>query len=182
MVALIGAAVALILVSPKEDPQPILEKVEWSVLLFFASLFVIVGGMEHSGAIGILAEKMASLASGNLVVAAILIMVISAVASAAVDNIPFTMAMIPVILHLESQGVPVNILWWSLALGVGFGGNGTPIGSTANVVVVAKSEQTDDPITFMRWIKSGSVAMIATVLVAALAIALFPEWLSGPHR
>jgi Na+/H+ antiporter NhaD/arsenite permease-like protein len=182
MVALIGAAIALILVTPKSDPQPILEKVEWSVLLFFAALFVIVGGMEHAGAIGILANKMAGLASGNLVVAAVIIMAISAVASAAVDNIPFTMAMIPVILHLESQGVPVNILWWSLALGVGFGGNGTPIGSTANVVVVAKSEQTDDPITFMRWIKSGSAVMLATVLVAAIAIMLFPEWLSGPHR
>lgn len=182
MVALIGAAIALLLVSPKKDPQPILEKVEWSVLLFFAALFVIVGGMEHAGAIGILANKMAELASGNLVVAAVLIMAISAVASAAVDNIPFTMAMIPVILHLESQGVPVNILWWSLALGVGFGGNGTPIGSTANVVVVAKSEQTDDPITFMRWFKSGSLAMIATVMVAAAAILMFPHWLEGPYR
>jgi Na+/H+ antiporter NhaD/arsenite permease-like protein len=182
MVALIGAAIALILVTPKSDPQPILEKVEWSVLLFFAALFVIVGGMEHAGAIGILANKMAGLASGNLVVAAVIIMAISAVASAAVDNIPFTMAMIPVILHLESQGVPVNILWWSLALGVGFGGNGTPIGSTANVVVVAKSEQTDDPITFMRWFKSGSIAMLVTVLVAAAAIMLFPHWLEGPYR
>jgi Na+/H+ antiporter NhaD/arsenite permease-like protein len=172
----------LILVTPKSDPQPILEKVEWSVLLFFAALFVIVGGMEHAGAIGILANKMAGLASGNLVVAAVIIMAISAVASAAVDNIPFTMAMIPVILHLESQGVPVNILWWSLALGVGFGGNGTPIGSTANVVVVAKSEQTDDPITFMRWFKSGSIAMLVTVLVAAAAIMLFPHWLEGPYR
>ncbi len=182
MVALIGAAIALLLVSPKEDPQPILEKVEWSVLLFFAALFIIVGGLEHAGTIGILADYMSSLASGNLVTAAILIMCISAVASAAVDNIPFTMAMIPVIQHLETQGVPTNILWWSLALGVGFGGNGTPIGSTANVVVVAKSEQTDDPITFMRWFKSGSLAMIATVAVAAAAIYFFPHWLEGPYR
>ena len=182
MVALIGAAIALLLVSPKKDPQPILEKVEWSVLLFFAALFVIVGGLEHAGAIGILANKIADLASGNIVVAAISIMWISAIASAAVDNIPFTMAMIPVIQYLETKGVPVNILWWSLALGVGFGGNGTPIGSTANVVVVAKSEQTDDPITFMRWFKSGSVAMIATCLVAMAAIAIFPHWLEGPYR
>jgi Na+/H+ antiporter NhaD/arsenite permease-like protein len=107
---------------------------------------------------------------------------ISAIASAAVDNIPFTMAMIPVIQNLESLGVPVNILWWSLALGVGFGGNGTPIGSTANVVVVAKSEQTDDPITFKRWFKSGSIAMLVTCIVATLAIIVFHTWLEGPHR
>jgi Na+/H+ antiporter NhaD/arsenite permease-like protein len=115
-------------------------------------------------------------------VAAVVIMWVSAVASAAVDNIPFTMAMIPVIQNLESLGVPVNILWWSLALGVGFGGNGTPIGSTANVVVVAKSEQTDDPITFARWFKSGSIVMLLTCIVATIAIILLPEWLSGPHR
>ncbi|NOQ45226.1 MAG: citrate transporter [Desulfobulbaceae bacterium] len=182
MVALIGAAVALLIITPTKDPQPILEKVEWSVLLFFAALFIIVGGMEHAGALGILATSVADLASGNIVVAAIAIMWISAIASAAVDNIPFTMAMIPVILHLESQGIPVNILWWSLALGVGFGGNGTPIGSTANVVVVAKSEQTDDPITFVRWFKSGSIVMFVTCMIAMIAIYLMPEWLSGPHR
>jgi len=182
MVALIGAAVALLLITPRRDPQPILEKVEWSVLLFFAALFVIVGGLEHSGVLGFLATQVSQLASGNLVVAAVAIMWISAIASAAVDNIPFTMAMIPVILHLETQGVPVNILWWSLALGVGFGGNGTPIGSTANVVVVAKSEKTDDPITFARWFKSGSIAMLVTCIVATLCIVLFPGWLEGPYR
>jgi Na+/H+ antiporter NhaD/arsenite permease-like protein len=182
MVALIGAALCLILITPTRDPQPILEKVEWSVLLFFAALFVIVGGMEHSGVLGYLANSVSALAHGNLVIAAVAIMWISALASAAVDNIPFTMAMIPVIQNLESLGVPVNILWWSLALGVGFGGNGTPIGSTANVVVVAKSEQTDDPITFKRWFKSGTVAMLATCIVATFAIILFHTWLEGPHR
>jgi Na+/H+ antiporter NhaD/arsenite permease-like protein len=92
------------------------------------------------------------------------------------------MAMIPVIQNLETLGVPVNILWWSLALGVGFGGNGTPIGSTANVVVVAKSEQTDDPITFKRWFKSGSIAMLVTCIVATVCIIVFHSWLMGPHR
>jgi len=182
MVALIGASVALLLITPRRDPQPILEKVEWSVLLFFAALFVIVGGLEHSGVLSYLATQVSGLAAGNLVVAAVAIMWISAIASAAVDNIPFTMAMIPVILHLESQGVPVNILWWSLALGVGFGGNGTPIGSTANVVVVAKSEKTDQPITFAIWFKSGSIAMLVTCIVATLCIVLLPSWLEGPYR
>jgi Na+/H+ antiporter NhaD/arsenite permease-like protein len=182
MVALIGASLCLIIITPTRDPQPILEKVEWSVLLFFAALFVIVGGMEHSGVLGYLATSLSGLAHGNLIVAAVVIMWVSAVASAAVDNIPFTMAMIPVIQNLETLGVPVNILWWSLALGVGFGGNGTPIGSTANVVVVAKSEQTDDPITFKRWFKSGSIAMLVTCIVATVCIIVFHSWLMGPHR
>jgi Na+/H+ antiporter NhaD/arsenite permease-like protein len=182
MVALIGASISLICVTPMRDPQPILQHVEWSVLLFFAALFVIVGGMEHAGVLHYLATAVSALAHQNLIVAAVAIMWISAIASAAVDNIPFTMAMIPVIQNLESLGVPVNILWWSLALGVGFGGNGTPIGSTANVVVVAKSEQTDDPITFKRWFKSGTVAMLATCIVATICIIVFHDWLMGPHR
>lgn len=176
MVALIGAALALILVTPTKDPQPILEKVEWSVLLFFAALFVIVGGLEHAGVLEHLAKGITSLTDGNIVLAALAVLWISAFMSAIVDNIPFTVAMIPVISYLETQGVPINILWWALVLGVGFGGNGTPIGSTANVVIVAKSEQTDDPITFKKWLKSGSSAMFATLIVASLAIMIFSEY------
>jgi len=115
-------------------------------------------------------------------VAAVAILWISAIASAIVDNIPFTMAMIPVIQNLESLGVPVNILWWSLAFGVGFGGNGTPIGSTANVVCVAKSEQTDDPITFRTWLLSGTSTMIITVIIAMICIVIFSDYFMGPHR
>jgi Na+/H+ antiporter NhaD/arsenite permease-like protein len=179
MVALIGAALAMLLVNPKKDPQPILEKVEWSVLLFFAALFVIVGGLEHSGVLGALAENIASVANGNPIVAALAILWISAIMSAIVDNIPFTVAMIPVLAYLEGQGVPTNLLWWSLALGVGFGGNATPIGSTANIVVVAKSEQTDTPITFKSWLKSGTSAAFATLVVASIVIVLFSTYLSA---
>jgi Na+/H+ antiporter NhaD/arsenite permease-like protein len=185
MVALIGAALAFLIVTPKKDPQPILEKVEWSVLLFFAALFVIVGGLEHAGVLEHLATGISSLAGGNIVVAALAILWISAIMSAIVDNIPFTVAMIPVLTYL---GTPVamggggieeiNLLWWALALGVGFGGNGTPIGSTANIVVVAKSEQTDDPITFKKWMKSGAAAMFVTLIVASIGIFLFSTYLA----
>ncbi len=178
MVALIGAALALILVSPKNDPQPILEKVEWSVLLFFSALFVIVGGLEHAGVLGALASQISTLAGGSPIVAALSILWISAFMSAIVDNIPFTVAMIPVITYLETQGISTNILWWSLALGVGFGGNATPIGSTANIVVVAKSEQTDTPITFRSWLKSGTAASLTTLVVASIAIIVFSGFFS----
>ncbi len=178
MVALIGAALALMLVNPKKDPQPILEKVEWSVLIFFSALFVIVGGLEHAGVLEVLASNIAGMANGNPAFAALAILWISAFMSAIVDNIPFTVAMIPVLTYLESQGVPTNLLWWSLALGVGFGGNATPIGSTANIVVVAKSEQTDTPITFKSWLKSGTSAALATLVVASITIVTFSSFLS----
>ncbi|MCK5415899.1 ArsB/NhaD family transporter [Candidatus Parcubacteria bacterium] len=177
MVALIGASLALILVAPTKDPQKILEKVEWSVLGFFAALFVIVGGLEHAGVLEQLAYAISNLARGDIVIAALAILWISAIMSAIIDNIPFTVAMIPVIGYLETQGIPVNLLWWALALGVGFGGNGTPIGSTANIVVVAKSEQTDTPITFRSWLKSGSITMVSTLIVASIAIFFFADYL-----
>ena len=170
-VAMIGAALALILVQP--EPDSILRDVHWSVLLFFASLFVVVGGVEKAGLLHVIADKISGMASGNLVLTCILVIWVSAFLSAIVDNIPFTIAMIPVIHHLETQGINVSPLWWALALGVGFGGNGTPIGSTANIVTVSVSERTNTPITFKIWIKSGSQVMLATCTMATIIMVVF---------
>ncbi len=178
-VAIIGAVLVLLLVSLTKDPQNIFAKLEWSVLGFFVALFVMVGGLEHSGAIKQITDIILNNSGGNMVSMAIMLLWISAFASALIDNIPFTMAMIPVLLNMQTvNNSSVNLLWWALAMGVGFGGNGTPIGSTANVVVVSKSEETDDPITFMKWFKSGTIATIATCLVGTVAILLFHEYLS----
>ena len=177
MVALIGAALTLLLVSPKKDPQTILEKTELSVLVFFAALFVLVGGMEHAGVLQSAADLIVAGAADNILLTAIVVLWVSAILSALVDNIPFTVAMIPVIASLQKSGVDVNLLWWALVFGVGFGGNGSPIGSTANVIVVSKSEYTDHPITFKSWFKSGTVVMLATCLVATIAIALLHDFL-----
>ncbi len=176
MVALIGAALALIIVSPKHDPQHMLEKCELSVLLFFGSLFVIVGGLEHAGVLERVADLLTAGASENLLLTAIIILWSSAILSAIVDNIPLTVAMIPIIGFLGTQGVPIEILWWALVFGVGFGGNGSPIGSTAGVIVVAKSEKTDNPITFIDWIKQGAPVMIIGLVVATLGLTLFTEF------
>lgn len=173
MIALMGAAAILLLVTATKDPQPIIEKTELSVLLFFASLFVAVGGLEHAGVLESLAHMITSSAESNLLLTAIVILWVSAIASAIVDNIPLTVAMIPIILHLESSGIPVSLLWWALVFGVGFGGNGSPIGSTAGIIVVSKSEQTDEPITFKKWLKSGAVATIVGLVFATGAITLF---------
>jgi Na+/H+ antiporter NhaD/arsenite permease-like protein len=178
LVALIGAAIAFMWVRP--DPDEILKEVEWSVLLFFACLFIAVGGLEGAGILDIAAERIGHYATGNLIVTTLILIWASAILSAIVDNIPFTMAMIPVILHLETQGINVTPLWWALALGVGFGGNGTPIGSSAGIVTVAMSERTRFPITFKTWFKSGSILMVANCLLASILVVIFFKFLSTP--
>jgi Na+/H+ antiporter NhaD/arsenite permease-like protein len=178
MVAIIGATLTLLLVTIKKDPQPILEKVEWSVLGFFVALFILVGSLKHTGAIDHLTALIVDHAGSSEVKTALTILWVSAIASAIIDNIPFTMAMIPVILQMETDGMGyTHLYWWALALGVGFGGNGSPIGSTANVVVVSKSAETDEPITFKTWFKSGTLATIVTCIVASIAIIFFHDWL-----
>lgn len=176
MVALIGAALALIWIAPQHDPQEIIEKCELSVLLFFGSLFVIVGGLELSGVLERAAAFITSGADSNILLTALIILWTSAILSAIVDNIPLTVAMIPIIAYLGTQGIPIEILWWALAFGVGFGGNGSPIGSTAGVIVVAKSEKTENPISFIDWMKQGVPTMILGLLVATAALTFFTEF------
>ena len=133
-VALSAAGVALVWVRP--DVKKTLEHVEWSVLIFFAALFVMVGGLGSRGSIGIAGQ---AYSKGPVSIPPVLfgVIVIWVVAglSAVVDNIPITIAMIPVIQGLGAAGMDIGPLWWALAFGAGFGGNGTIIGSTANIVV-----------------------------------------------
>ena len=178
MVALIGASLSLIMVAPKHDPQGVIEKCELSVLLFFASLFVIVGGLEHAGVLERMAHLLTAGAEGNLLMTALTILWASAILSAIVDNIPLTVAMIPIIGYLGASGLPVDLLWWALVFGVGFGGNGSPIGSTAGVIVVAKSEKTAHPISFMDWIKQGAPTMFAGLIIASVALTVFTQYYS----
>jgi Na+/H+ antiporter NhaD/arsenite permease-like protein len=175
-VAMIGAAIALLWVRP--DVDQVLKDVEWSVLLFFAALFVAVGGLEAAGVLSALGQVLAALAGSNLVVSSLLLLCGAAFLSAVVDNIPFTIAMIPVIHYLDSVGIPTTALWWALALGAGFGGNGTPIGSTAGVLTMQLSEKTHTPITFKIWQRSGLIVTIATCLVASVFLVVFLGWMN----
>lgn len=170
-VALFGAAVALILIRPKNIDE-ILKDVEWSVLIFFTSLFITVGGLEASGVLKLLGGSILGYASSNLLLTTIIVLWASGFISAIVDNIPFTMAVIPLILYLGNQGINVMPLWWALALGAGFGGNGTPIGASANVVVINLSEKTEHPITFKLWLKSGAVVTFVSLILATLWVML----------
>jgi Na+/H+ antiporter NhaD/arsenite permease-like protein len=165
-VALSAAAVALLVIRP--PLEAILKKVEWSVLLFFGALFVIVGGLEKAGALDLLVSLLDYGTGFPPVVLGILVIWVVAVLSAVVDNVPITIALIPVIQGLGETGINPEPLWWALAFGAGFGGNGTIIGSSANIVVATLSEKTRSPISAGQWIRRGLPVMIVTCLIASL--------------
>jgi Na+/H+ antiporter NhaD/arsenite permease-like protein len=169
-VAFIGVAIAMLVVP--SDPEKLLREVEWSVLLFFACLFVAVGGLEAAGIMHALADYLAHFASVHIMLAAVLMIWIAALLSGIVDNIPFTIAMVPVLKGLEAKGLAVEPLWWALALGVGFGGNATPIGASANIVAISMSEQAGWPIPFRTWLRSGLLATVVSCVVGTLVFVL----------
>ena len=151
------------------------EKVEWAALLFFAALFILVGAMDNVGYLKDLANWIFDEFGNNHVMLAVAIIWISAIASAIVDNIPFTAAMIPVIIAIGEADPTMDIapLFWALALGAGFGGNATPIGSSANVVTIAISERSPQPITTGEWMRIGVPIMLITCTLASISMIIF---------
>jgi Na+/H+ antiporter NhaD/arsenite permease-like protein len=170
-IAMAGAGVALLWIRP--NTQELFERIEWNVLIFFMALFIMVGGLEASGVLDLIAEAMIDAASLNPVLLGIIFIWVVAILSAIVDNIPITIALIPVILQLGAAGINTAPLWWALAFGAGFGGNGTIIGSSANIVVASVSERTRTPITSAMWSKRGLPAMIAACTIASILYAIF---------
>lgn len=186
MVSALGLTM-LLFVSRNIQLDQVLEEVEMSLLLFFVSLFIMIGGVEHSHFLKFLGVQLLPLVTDDLLFASIVLMWVAAVLSAMIDNIPFTAAMIPIILGLETQGINVSPLWWSLAIGVGMGGNGTHIGSTANVYIVTISErlarETGNPdmaITPVVWMKSGLPAMLGTLVMSSFIMYFFFDWFTSP--
>jgi len=165
-IATLAAAVTLTWVRP--DVPKTLEKIEWSVLGFFVALFVLVGGVEAAGLLEALAELVMHVANANPLLLGVGLLWFVAGLSAIVDNIPITIALIPVIQELGASGLNVHPLWWALAFGAGLGGNGTIIGSTANVVVASLSERTHTPITSALWNKRGLPVMLVTLIVTTI--------------
>lgn len=174
-VALSAAAIALIWVRP--DIQEVLKKVEWSVLLFFGSLFIMVGGLEHSKALDMVVVLFGNVSGISPVVFGILVIWIVAALSAVVDNVPITIALIPVIKGLGETGMDIGPLWWALAFGAGFGGSGTIIGSSANIIVTTLSEKTRTPITSALWMKRGLPVMLVTCAIASILYAIAYRWM-----
>lgn len=163
-----------------------MKEVEIPLLIFFISLFIVVGGVEQSGFLRYLGQFIIPFIQKDLVVATLVLLWAAALLSAAIDNIPFTAAMIPILLGMEAQGVHVTPLWWALAAGVGMGGNGTHIGSTANVYIVTISERLarneNDPslaITPMIWFRYGTPAMVPVLIVCSLIFYFFFDFYDG---
>jgi Na+/H+ antiporter NhaD/arsenite permease-like protein len=173
-VALSAAAVALVWVQP--DINEVLKRIEWSVLIFFASLFVMVGGLEAAGVLESIVGLFRGAAGVQPVLFGILLIWLVAGFSAIVDNVPITIALIPVIKGLGEMGMDIGPLWWALAFGAGFGGNGTIIGSTANIIVATLSEKTRTPITSRLWIRRGLPVMLATCAIASILYTILYRW------
>ncbi|MBU8920880.1 MAG: ArsB/NhaD family transporter [Bacteroidales bacterium] len=183
-VALAGGGILLIWSGT--DIEKRLEEIEWTTIFFFMGLFVMVGGLDKVGVLEWMASGVLSL-SDNPAVLCLSILVISAIASAFLDNIPFVAAMIPLLtrismslypntvgldeaayhIYLMNQSMP---LWWSLALGACLGGNGTIVGASANVVIAGFSEKTRSPLNFRNYFRYGFPLMLVSVIISAIYI------------
>ena len=166
VVALLGAG--LLVAATKVTTEEALSEVEWPTLVFFAGLFVMVGGLVETGVIGDVSQAAADATEGRLGVAAMLLLWASAVLSAIVDNIPYVATMSPIVADLVQQhpGGEGNVLWWALALGADLGGNATAIGASANVVVLGIAARNGTPISFWRFTRYGLVVTLVTVALA----------------
>jgi Na+/H+ antiporter NhaD/arsenite permease-like protein len=187
VVAVLGLTVLLFIGKGLDHLDDHMQEVEISLLMFFASLFVIVGGVEHSRFLEYIGQFILPFVESDLLTATLVLMWGAAVMSAFIDNIPFTAAMIPILLGMDAQGVNVTPLWWALALGAGMGGNGTHLGSTANVFIVTLSErlakETGDPslqITPGMWIRKGTPVMIGTLVTSSIVMWIWFDYFSRP--
>ncbi len=177
----------LLFLSRKVELEAVTAHLETPLLIFFISLFIVIGGVEHSGLLKVVGEWFKPIIVEQPMLAALLLLWVAAILSALIDNIPFTAAMIPVLATLQNEGVNVSVMWWALAMGVGMGGNGSHIGSTANVYIVTVSERlardTGNPnlaITAGLWFRKGTPAMLVTLILCSLFIYFGYEFLYVP--
>lgn len=167
-----GGAVLLMIIADIK-PREVLHLVEWPTIFFFLGLFVVVGGLEQTGVMAYLAEKVIAVTGGDLEQTVFLVLWLSAIASAFVDNIPFVATMIPMLQEMgHMTGMPMESVWWALAMGACFGGNGTMIGATPNLVVANIGSLHGLRFTFIEYIKLGFPLMILSVLMAHIYLYL----------
>ena len=172
-VALSGAGLLLLLTATRDEGAivKVLSKIEWPAIFFFGGLFILVGALVETGVIRMLAAEAIKATGGNVEATAILILWMSAFASAFIDNIPFVATLIPLIQDMGQMGLSnLDPMWWSLALGACLGGNGTLIGASANVVVASMSAQRGRPISFLGFMKVAMPVMIFTIIVSNIYV------------
>ena len=163
--AVLSLLASVIIESPSKALS-IVKRLDWRTMLFFIGLFVVVGGLEETGVLEYIAAFIKSISGGNVTIMVIIILWISAFASAFVDNIPFAATMVPVIRELAATSPMLRTLAWTLAIGTDIGGNGTPIGASANVVGTSIAAKEGHPIS---WKKYCSVAVPATLITLVIA-------------
>ncbi|EHG23540.1 ArsB/NhaD family transporter [Selenomonas noxia] len=172
-VALSGAGLLLLLTATRDEEKiaKVLSKIEWPAIFFFGGLFILVGALVETGVIRMLAAEAIKATGGNIEATAILILWMSAIASAFIDNIPFVATLIPLIQDMGQMGLTnLDPMWWSLALGACLGGNGTLIGASANVVVASMSAQRGRPISFLGFMKIAFPVMIFTIIISNIYV------------
>lgn len=172
-VALAGAFLLLLLTGGEHMLEKAFHSVEWITIFFFIGLFVLVSGLVETGVIAELAAKAIELTGGDVLLSSMMILWVSALASAFLDNIPFVATMIPLIQEMGNMGVTnLEPLWWSLALGACLGGNGTLIGASANLIVAGLSGKEGYPITFMKYLKVGFPLMLLSIVISSVYLYL----------
>ncbi|MDL2280516.1 ArsB/NhaD family transporter [Selenomonadales bacterium OttesenSCG-928-I06] len=172
-VALFGASLLMVIAKNyiEHHMEEVFEKVEWTAIFFFVGLFIIVGGLIDTGVISFLAKKAMEITAGEMVMTSMMILWLSAIASAFVDNIPFVATMIPLIKEMGMMGIEnLEPLWWSLALGACLGGNGTLIGASANIIVAGLAAREGNPISFIEYFKVGFPLMILSIIMSSVYI------------
>ena len=172
-VVALGMAMILLIIS-KANVEHVLEEVEWSTLLFFTGLFILVGALEEYGVIDWIAHNVFMNVGDNPYVIVLMVLWVSGIASGFLDNIPFTITMIPIIrLMLESNPIPNNILWWALALGACLGGNITMIGSSANIVSVGIAKKYGVEISFIDFMKKGLIISLISLVLSSVYLLIY---------
>ncbi len=172
-VALSGAVLLLFITYGKSEHEleRIFHKVEWLTIFFFIGLFVLVSGLVETGVISLLAKDLMQVTSGNSVATTMVVLWLSALTSAFVDNIPFVATMIPLIKEVGTMGITnLDPLWWSLSLGACLGGNGTLIGASANVIVVGLAAQEGYSISFIKYFKVAFPLMLLSIVISSVYI------------
>jgi Na+/H+ antiporter NhaD/arsenite permease-like protein len=172
-VALAGAFLLLLLTGGEHMLEKAFHSVEWITIFFFIGLFVLVSGLVETGVIAELAAKAIELTGGDVFMSSMMILWVSAIASAFLDNIPFVATMIPLIQEMGQMGITnLEPLWWSLALGACLGGNGTLIGASANLIVAGLAGKEGYPITFMKYLKVGFPLMLLSIVISSVYLYL----------
>ena len=170
VVAMLGASILLLF----EKPTQILQDVEWNTIFFFVGLFIIIGGLEASGGIKLMAEWILNVTEGSKTATAMIILWASGIISGIIDNIPYTATMAPMIAEIQkvmgsNYAYP---LWWCLSLGACLGGNMTIIGAAANVIVSENAAKEGHPIAFLKFMKYGVAVVLISLIISTVYIYL----------